>query len=1584
MRHIPRPRNLYTWLATLVVLVSLLSSPPSALAKGCNEGSPASPVPASLWGELKPTNIILDVTRYNGSPRADSNYPMINTVDIENGFIFATYWGGLQIWDARGANAALPVRLDQADGWSGQFAEWIPGNSEIDQYVYTVDAPEGNDNFAAVGGLAPIGLSLWNTTDKTDAKPMYQDNSKEVQQVYTAMIGGRAYAFAAAFSGDSGIHVYDMSEAKARNYSRCVESTTSGPRSCPGVYLGEMVSGSTQYVHGMQFGNRHYIVRSSGLYKPWSVDIWDVTSPSAGTKVVSGLTGTFTGGVALWEHNGSAYMAARTANRLKIYNVTACLTSGCASLPAPVADHPVASAPDSDFWKPVVFSRSGSTPFLFVGHHDLCHEAPVLESHTEYLFDVTNASSPRDITPTKTIVDQGKTVDYWSWYYSDFTRGFSFTAPRGGKFNGPYFYRAALALFDVHEWTGGASNPPNADFTWSPSTVYMGDPVTFTDTSTGQVDTRSWSFQDGNPASSTASAQAVTFLSDGTKSVQLTAGRNGVGSTTRTQSVTVINPAPAVQSVTPTAPTTLYACQPVTFTATATGRPALSYGWELLNPSSPTGVVGTNSTTFQWDGKINGAAAAPGQYVARVTVSGTGSPATGNSAVITIKPFESLPNAGFAISNDPFTYGTVTFHAPTTGVTVWEWDFDDDANPNTQSWVALTDPVTGPNPTHNYTTTGQRTVRVRVSNCATPAAVESAAWPVNVTQVAPLKINRFQALCNVAPCIFGVNESITFDQEVEGGPNQYKYDWDGSGGYEQVSSTPVTTHTYTVAGSYAPKMQIVRGTEEPVTFQHPQFVVSGNTNPPPPPPGPSISISSPTSVQINTALALTASASNCSPSANGWTWTTGGGNLTGSGNSVSITWATAGTKTVTAKNSACSSATGTRTVTVTDTTTPPPPGGLAASFTATPGAGTTVNFDASASTGSPTIYTWDFGDGKTFSSGTPTASHTYASAGNYQVKLEVGKAAQGCAFGFCSSITTKQVTVSGTNTPVLLASFTTSASCVSEFGFTNCTAEVGKAVTFTSTSTGATTLSWRFGDGGTATGTQVTHTWTQPGDFEVALTVGNGQANAIVTKGFKVTGTPTASNKTIVLPWIAQTRGALNQSSDLYIHNPGSTEMEVKLQFRKRGVPESTPPESTKKIAPGATLFVADALDDLFNRENVAGFITITVVKGDVEPVLTSFNTTFQPDGSEFGQTVPGFSMSRTGSAAGSGAPSPVQHLVGLNDNGERLAYFGISNPSDQPVSYRLRFFDNEGKPIGQAASNLIVSRFGQRQFQVSEIRDTFKVTDADDYRIEIETVSGGGLVPYASNLRLASDDPSFVSGGAVQASKVYLIGALSQPGPNNSLWQSDIVLSNTANEVVLTDMTFTPNGLNSTTTSAVKLTLQPGATERLVNVIADKWGIKDSAGVLVLDSDALKGVFPVVQGESYDNTTPSKRFGQTLPAFTDEDAAVPGKAHYLVGLRQDAKNRTTYWLYNPGTTTGEYDIIYRALDGSILGRIDSVRLGAGKARQVSPAQHPLPATGASSGFTVQFVVKSGKLLSAAQVVNNATNDPAYVKGELR
>src|SRR5262249_26692036 len=157
------------------------------------------------------------------------------------------------------------------DGWKGTFPLWPSGSSnETDQYIYTLDAPAGDDTLLAVGGISPLGLSIWDTTNKTTPVVMYQDApNKEISQVYAAPIGGRAYAFAGgAFSGNGefGLFIYDMTAAREHHYNRCLENVTMGVHTCPGVYVGKIGTGNdrTQYVDGLQFGSKHFIAISPG------------------------------------------------------------------------------------------------------------------------------------------------------------------------------------------------------------------------------------------------------------------------------------------------------------------------------------------------------------------------------------------------------------------------------------------------------------------------------------------------------------------------------------------------------------------------------------------------------------------------------------------------------------------------------------------------------------------------------------------------------------------------------------------------------------------------------------------------------------------------------------------------------------------------------------------------------------------------------------------------------------------------------------------------------------------------------------------------------------------------------------------------------------------------------------------------------------------------------------------------------------------------------------------------------------------------------------------------------------------------
>ena len=121
--------------------------------------------------------------------------------------------------------------------------------------------------------------------------------------------------------------------------------------------------------------------------------------------------------------------------------------------------------------------------------------------------------------------------------------------------------------------------------------------------------------------------------------------------------------------------------------------------------------------------------------------------------------------------------------------------------------------------------------------------------------------------------------------------------------------------------------------------------------------------------------------------------------------------------------------------------------------------------------GSISANSWTFGDGQTSSATSP--AHGYAAAGTYTVTLTVTDNQ-----GATSSPTSQTVTVTAPNQPPV-ASFTKS-----------CT---GLTCSFTSTSSDAdgsiTAYSWTFGDGGTSTLQNPSHTYGAGGTYTVTLTV---------------------------------------------------------------------------------------------------------------------------------------------------------------------------------------------------------------------------------------------------------------------------------------------------------------------------------------------------------------------------------------------------------------------------------------------------------------------------------------------------------------
>src|SRR5262249_19554803 len=103
--------------------------------------------------------------------------------------------------------------------------------------------------------------------------------------------------------------------------------------------------------------------------------------------------------------------------------------------------------------------------------------------------------------------------------------------------------------------------------------------------------------------------------------------------------------------------------------------------------------------------------------------------------------------------------------------------------------------------------------------------------------------------------------------------------------------------------------------------------------------------------------------------------------------------------------------------------------------------------------------------------------------------------------------------------------------------------------------------------------------------------------------------------KTVIVPLVIQTSAPGAQTSDLYVHNPGDGTLPVNITFRKRGMPETNPPQVSRTIPPHGTLFQTDVLGQWFTQPNV-GFLGITVDGSQAIPVATVVNSSIAANGS--------------------------------------------------------------------------------------------------------------------------------------------------------------------------------------------------------------------------------------------------------------------------------------------------------------------------------------------------------------------------------
>jgi len=418
-----------------------------------------------------------------------------------------------------------------------------------------------------------------------------------------------------------------------------------------------------------------------------------------------------------------------------------------------------------------------------------------------------------------------------------------------------------------------------------------------------------------------------------------------------------------------------------------------------------------------------------------------------------------VPTANFSSNvtsgNVPFN---VLFTDTSTGSpTAWSWNFGDGGSATTQ------------NPTHNYSTAGNYTVTLTVSNSAGNNTTTKSNYitAVSTTGTKPVLNYWGSPRSGTAPL------TVTFKDNSTGSPTAWNWSF-GDGTY---STEKNPKHTYTAAGSYTISLTASNAAGSSTSTKLNYITVTGNASQTP------VAAFSASPTSGNSPLNVTfTDSSTGSPTA--WSWSFGDGTSSTSQNPVH-TYSAAGNYTValTVTNAAGNNTTTkSNYITVTGTSSTMPVAGFSSNVTS--GSAPLNVLFSDTSTGSPTSWNWSFGDGTTSTTKNPV--HNYSTAGNYTVALTVSNSAG-------SNTTTKSnyITVTGT---------TVAKPVINCWGSPR-TGTAPLTVYFKDNSTGSPTAwNWSFGDGTTSTLQNPKHIYSAAGSYTIKLTVTNVAGSTSVTK----------------------------------------------------------------------------------------------------------------------------------------------------------------------------------------------------------------------------------------------------------------------------------------------------------------------------------------------------------------------------------------------------------------------------------------------------------------------------------------------------
>jgi len=387
-----------------------------------------------------------------------------------------------------------------------------------------------------------------------------------------------------------------------------------------------------------------------------------------------------------------------------------------------------------------------------------------------------------------------------------------------------------------------------------------------------------------------------------------------------------------------------------------------------------------------------------------------------------------------------------------------------------------------------------------------------------------------------------------------------------------------------------------------------------------------------------------------------------------------------------------------------------------------PTVGLSIQF-SDTSTGEPTSWAWDFGDGATSVDENP--SHIFTSEGTFEVALTATNDAGSDTVSF-------PLTVGPASGCVMTCSAAVPA-----------TADLGELLSFeaaaqASNCTGTIAYAWVFGDGATSDAQNPTHTYSSTGTLRWAMTATVDASSCSQFGDITVSGAgPTECSLTYWVPVVSLTSGANGSvwQSDLGLLGIDPAGSAVELRFHADGSSATR----VVTVAPDAMVNLVDVVAWLDSNFSGSGALEICsdgelVVDSRTYNVLASEGECFP--GGTLGQHLAG-QLSTAGLAMGESA-----RLGQLRESPAFRTNLGFVNTGTVSATVEISLLDATGAEL--TTYDLVLEserwRADNRPFFARAGRENLNAASA-----RVTVISGNGVVAYASVIDNLTNDATTV-----------------------------------------------------------------------------------------------------------------------------------------------------------------------------------------------------------------------------------------------